>query len=651
MNTSRVYASLIAALVLGCGDEPRTVSLVRLTPDADPNCGAPIDARTLRIAALGEFPPSDVSARSVEIRPGEPLSIDAFPSETTALEIEVLGAGGSLRTVGRTETFDAGALESGDEIRVFMAPLNGTCPTGPPARVRSGALAAASGDAVVVVGGVDAVGRPVSRPEVYLSREARFEEIPQDLYGDVEDGLVGASLTSLTDGRIALIGGGQNAFQVYTPESGLFSEPPLLLQQARAFHAAVALDDEQVFLAGGCTMVESGACVDGTEAATTAILRITTGEIFPGPSLMFLRVGAKAFLEPDGRVIVVGGSFAGAPVLSAERIDPQQREETESLSGAGQVGVRLASGAIVTAFGPDDAPSGDGTAFAPGGTNGGALVTASTRAAPTLTALESGRVLAFGGAGGTATATSEVALFAPIAGRWTELDSVASETRRRHASALLPDGSVLIVGGERADGENLGDALIFRPALLGPFTGEVSVNFADESAEQLVARDRTTLEVVPQNVSDPAYLAMTARATDEGVPGEWAVVAAPRLRGSAIELTAVGSEGFAVLTAFEEPTTFRVTLLRPNASVSVVDVRASSVQTLSECQGEQVAAGDLAIAQRWRHETSEDGIRVLLGERVLLDCSVPIARAGRVGVGPLGASGSVLQLFQLTVQR
>ncbi len=639
-----------ATVFAGCGEEPRLVRLVRLAPQADPACGAPTDARTLRVAGVGDFAGSDGTARSVEIGLTEPLSIDAFPAETRALEVEVLGAGGALRSVGRTEEFDGSALEDGQEIGVFMAPPDGVCPTGPPAHARSGALAAVSGDDVVIVGGVDASGAPVTRPEIYRSREARFVEIDQELYGDVDDGLVGASLTPMTDGRIALIGGGQNAFQVYTAETGRFSEPPLLFPQARAFHAAVALDDDQVFLAGGCTVVEDGGCADGTETISTAILRITTGDIKNGPPLTFLRVGAKAFLESDGRVIVVGGSFAGNPVLSAERIDPQDREPSEVLSGSGQVGVRLVSGAIVTAFGPGEAPNGDGTAFAPGGTAGSSLVGAGARGDPTLTALQSGQVLAFGGAGGVGESPAEAALFAPISGRWSET-RVATESRRAHASAALPDGSVLIVGGRRADDEHLGGALVFRPGLLGPLTGTLSINFADASADQLVPRDRGAVNIVAATNDTPAYLDMAARATDGGAPGEWAVVAAPLLGRSTIELTAASTAGLALLTAFEEPTTFRVTLVAPGLPISVVDIQAANVVAVPSCTGEAISETDLGRRARWRHQTDADRIQLFYEERLVLDCEAPIIRSGRVGVGPLGVAGTNLALFQLTVSR
>ena len=639
--------SAIWACVSGCGDETREISLLRLAPTASQTCGAPADARTLRIAAVGDFSTSDATARSIEIALGEPLSIGSFPAETESLEVEVLGAGGALRTIGRSETFVADELKDGETISIFMAPRDGACPTGPPARARTNPLAARTGDDVIVAGGTDAAGAPIRQPEIYLTSEARFEEINQTLFGTPEDGLAGASLTAMPDGRLVLAGGALNAFQVYDPETRLFSEPANLLSQARAFHGAVALDEQRVFFAGGCARVLNGLCETGTESQTTAILNVDSGDLDPGPPLNFVRVGPQAFLEADGTVIVVGGANAGGPVLSAERIDLRPGEMAVDLSGVGQAGVRLASGALLTSFGPANTPSGEGNTFAPGALAGVPLITAGPRAAPTLTALEDGTVLAFGGA---ESGTSEAALLAPVSGRWRSLDSVEVLGRRRHASALLPDGSVLIIGGESSDGTHLGDALIFRPGLPGPLTGVVTINFSDESAEQLVLRDRGTAQITTPSDA-PAYLEISSAPTDEGIPGEWAVIAAPLLGKSELEFTALSTGGLAIITAYRGPTTFRVTTISPGQPISVLDVSGRSVIALAACQSPPVSAETLGAPGRWRHVVTETSISLTREDQTLLDCSVTADGVGRVGLGPLGDADKALRLFQLSVRR
>jgi hypothetical protein len=641
---------------MGCGGELRTVSLERIVPAADPACGAPPDARTLRVAAVGDFPSTDTTARTVEIGVGESLAIDAFPLETRALEVEVLGSGGTLRTVGRSFEFDGASLEGGEAIAVFMAPPDGVCPTGPPSRSRSFAMIAASNEDIVVVGGFDAAGAPVRRPEIYLHREGRFVELAQDTYSDPVEGLAGATLAPLPGGRLLLAGGPVSAFQVYDPADRLFSNPPNLLELGRAFHAAVALDESRVFLAGGCSVgdVVDRACDLGSGLDTTSILDVDSGQIFPGPTLASLRIGGMAFLEADGKVVVVGGvDGAGNPVQFAERVDPQNPDDPGDLilEASGQ-GVLLDSGALISAFAPPTAPA-DGVAWSipPGGGTAMPLVSAPGRAAPTMTLLESGQVVAFGGGDGGAIA--EAARLAPLRGRFEELEGIELVGRRGHAAARLVDGSVLIVGGETAAGEHLGDALVFRPELLGPLTGVVTINFADDSQDRLIPRDRSVTSVVEAEGAVPAHLQLSARATDEGLPGEWVVVGGPVLGASTLELTVATESGLAIMTAFEDPTSYRVVLIGRGGPLRVFDVRSGVLTPTEGCaEGAEVAGAVLDSRTNWIYETADSSIRLTAGGEIVLDCAPESSpRPGRVGVGPLGADGSLLQHFQLSVRR
>jgi hypothetical protein len=649
------YVVLGAIVWPGCGGEVRTVNLERIVPDADPACGAPADARTLRVAAVGEFPASDTTARTVEIGVGEALAIDAFPTETRALEVEVLGSGGTLRTVGRSFEFDAGALEGGEAIAVFMAPPDGVCPTGPPSRARSFAVIAASNEDIVVAGGFDAAAVPVARPEIYIHREGRFSELAQDTYSHPVEGLAGASLTSLPGGRLLLAGGPVGAFQVYDPGAGLFSEPPNLLALGRAFHAAVALDGSRVFLAGGCSFedVADRACGLGTGLDTTSILDVDSGQITPGPSLASLRIGGQAFLEADGKVVLVGGiDGAGNPVDFVERLDPESPETPgELILDASGQGVLLDSGALIAAFAPPSAPAaGESRQVAPGGVMAVPLIAGTARAAPTLTLLESGQVIAFGGGDGIG---AEAARLAPLRGRFQELEGIGMQGRRGHAAARLVDGSVLIVGGETASGEHLGDALVFRPELLGPLAGVVSVNFADDSQDRLIPRDRSATEVIDSEGVTPAHLEIRARATDEGLPGEWVVVAGPVLNAATFEMTASADAGLAIISSFESPATYRVAVIERGSPVRVLDVRSGVVTPTEDCDnGAAVPDAILASRTNWVYEVGDESIRLEADGELLIACEPPGAlRPGRVGVGPLGPDGSVGRLFQLSVRR
>src|SRR5687767_1119068 len=88
------------AVAGGCsGGERRTIRIERVMPVADPTCGAPVDARTMLVAAIGDFPAGDATVRSLDVGGGDEVELDGFPEDTRALEIEVLGLGGAVRAI------------------------------------------------------------------------------------------------------------------------------------------------------------------------------------------------------------------------------------------------------------------------------------------------------------------------------------------------------------------------------------------------------------------------------------------------------------------------------------------------------------------------------------------------------------------------
>jgi hypothetical protein len=120
----------LAACLAACGGtDERSLTLVRVMPEADPGCGAAGDGITMLVNARGDFAPTEDSVEPITLT-DPTIAIDHFPATTRVLDLEVLGAGGLLRRVGRTAPFDVELLEDGDELPVFMAPPRGFCPTG-----------------------------------------------------------------------------------------------------------------------------------------------------------------------------------------------------------------------------------------------------------------------------------------------------------------------------------------------------------------------------------------------------------------------------------------------------------------------------------------------------------------------------------------
>jgi len=627
-----ILAALVAAL--GCGgSEERAIRLERVAPPADPTCGAPDDARTLLVRALGDFPASEANVASIGVEDGE-FRLAGFPAGTRALEVEVLGFGGAVRAVGRSAEFDLSEVAEGGAIPIFMAPPRGSCPTGPPAALRIRPLVARSGELVLVAGGDDPEGAPVAEVEVYDPAAGQFSGLGSPLYGvDLESGLAGASMTSLDDGRVVVAGGGASAYQVFDPDTRGF-DGARFLRQARAYHAAIALDEDRVLLAGGCARLDGRACATGSALATTAILSVDSGELADGPPLERVRIGGVALADDGGQVLLVGGvDAAGDPVSDAERIDPASSEPGELIAAGGGAGAQLASGALLAAFAPDGAPASDAGAVV-AGNQATDVDVGPARAGATLTALEGGLVLAMGGG-------QEPGLYAPARAELDLLPGVIGP-RAGHAAIRLGDGSVLVVGGSDEGGDPVG-AQIFRPDLLGALSSGLSITFAsDESSAALVPRDPANARVVPTSGNRPAHYRIESSGGGE-LPREWAVVAGPEFADLTVEASvAAESGGAAVLLWFRGPGDYALIALEPGGSARLVRVEDGEASALGSCSAESIGEVDLVPPS---HQLTVDvhggQLTAVLDGRTVLDCDVEPPATGLVGLVPLGADAAL----------
>lgn len=642
-----------AAICLGAcsGAETRTIRIERIAPQADPACGAPDDARTLLITALGDFSPSEASVRSVVVERDAEIRIDGFPVETRALAVEVLGFGGAVRAVGRSADVDLTELDDGDEVAVFMAPPNGLCSTGPPVEARARPLVARTGSSVLVVGGADADGAELASAEIYHPLTASFEPVAGELYGDsLPSGLAGASLTALSDGRVVLAGGGATAFQVYQPSSASF-EAPRFLREGRAFHAAVALDGDRIALIGGCSRIEDGGCAADALLATTSVLSVATGEIAEGPILSRLRIGATAIIESDDRVLVVGGvDGTGQVVGDVERIDfAAGAGAGQVFAAAGSTAARLVSGATLIGLAPSGAPASSQLFVVPDSAAAARPVGPSAlgRAGGQLIALEHGQVLAIGGVDGAAE------LFRPISSDSRSLEVGIDLVDA--GAARLDDGSVLLVGGSR-EGQAVAEATIFRPELVGPRSGGLSVTFTSrESAVYLVPRDPARTELVPASAESPAHAVIESDESG-GVPDNWAMLAGPTFEDVVIEAAVATEDGAAVLFGFvDRPLAAHWLSLEAGAPARIYQLSAGQLGPVSGCVGTPVRAEQLAPRSSGtghivRLELTGGDVSASIDGESILDCSIDDVRRGLVGLAPLG-DDAALRIDQLSVSR
>jgi Kelch motif len=233
----------------------------------------------------------------------------------------------------------------------------------------------------------------------------------------------GPATAPLPDGRVLVAGGWAapstflSSAEIYNPATSTFS-PTGDMTVRRALAVAAPLPDGRVLVAGG---------YDGT----SGVLYRATAEVFNPATGTFSAAGigamgsprssAVAAPLPDGRVLVAGGHAGGAPFASAEIFNPATN------------------------------------VFSPAA---GSMTTPRERAA--AAPLPDGRVLVAGGYSGSLPILASAEVFSPQTNTFSAA-GIGSMVMQRlgPAAAPLPDGRVLVAGGDQNDGKS---AEVFNPS-------------------------------------------------------------------------------------------------------------------------------------------------------------------------------------------
>jgi len=249
-----------------------------------------------------------------------------------------------------------------------------------------------------------------------------------------------ATATRLTDGRVLVIGGSDPSFglastDLYDAKTGLFSSSGTM-STPRVSASATLLRDGRVLVVGGMPDFVSGHAL-----ASAEIYDPTTGAFTPTGPLRYARYEHTAAALPDGRVLIAGGQGDSGFTNVAEVYDP----ETGAFSlPDGRV---LLAGGVVA---PMTAQSAAQLYDPATGTFSATGSMAVGRRDHTATLLNDGEVLIAGGLGNAAdgnyTPVASAELFDPKTGTFRATGSLGL-ARSRQTATLLPDGRVLIAGG------------------------------------------------------------------------------------------------------------------------------------------------------------------------------------------------------------
>ena len=396
-----------------------------------------------QFTAMGKF--SDGTSRALTASDGLTWSVDHGTVAAVSPGGLVSGA-----AYGKTYVRVSSGLLSADAFLFVYEPLPPSfTATGPMTVARHIHTATLLPDGNVLVAGGNNGSQILSSAELYNPGTGEFKATGSMLAPRGR----GHTETLLPGGKVLVTGGisGNSVVataEVYNPATGAFS-PTGPMAAARYFHSATLLADGKVLITGGAG--------ENVTVSQAELYDPAAGTFSAAGSLALARYNHTAVLLPDGKVLIAGGlaSPGSGHTATAEIYDPVNKtfSSTNSMSAARAYAkaVLLRTGEVLVIGGHSGASNvlaaetynpGSGSFTKKEAMSVGRMV------GHTATLLPDGKVLVAGGdTYGSNNSISVAEIYDPVAGTFTATAPMSTGRFFHAAALLLPNGKVLVCGG------------------------------------------------------------------------------------------------------------------------------------------------------------------------------------------------------------
>lgn len=444
---------------------------------------------------------SVLGSATLTVTPAIVESIAITPSPATV----VIGIVGSTTQLTATGTYSDGTTQNVTTVANWTSDTLSVATVGPTTGLATG----------VSLGSADisaAIGSVVATAPLSVVTNAWF------LTGSMSTVRMNHTATLLPNGTALVVGGGASALsgtnsaEIYNPASGTWTLTGNL-NTARTDHTATLLPNGTVLITGG---------YQGAALSSCEIYNPTTGIWTLTGSMSTTRWFHTATLLPNGTLLVVGGVGAAndtTDLASAEIFNPATGTWTPTGSMStprySHTATLLSNGTVLVAGGDDDSLSNGGPAVASAEIFNPATGTwaltgsmSTARYDHTATLLQNGTVLVTGGGAGNGYATilAGAEFYDPVAGTWSVTDNLHT-ARYSHTATLLPNGTVLVAGGDTSVNTPTASSEIYDP-VAGTWAVTGSLTWGRASHTATLLPDGTVLAaggaVIPNGTFDPS---------------------------------------------------------------------------------------------------------------------------------------------------